>query len=96
MITKPVNAALRTLGGGSPIGVPQLVRCDRALLVALWLDLTGQRVPWYVPRLLLAVGIFLEVGHFRFTPHPDEVFEPRRVEPAPAQEPSTEESGAAK
>lgn len=75
MIPRTVNATLRALGGGQPLTLASLALAERRVLVGLWAELTGRRAPWYWPRLLLAIAIFLAAGEFTFRALPDEAYD---------------------
>lgn len=75
MIPRNVNTTLRTLGAGQPVTVASLALAERRVLVSLWAELTGQRAPWYWPRLLLALAIFSAAGELAFRAYPDEAYD---------------------
>lgn len=75
MIPRDVNDTLRSLGSGYPVTLARLAQADRSALVGLLRGLTGEAAPWWCPRLLLAVAVFVHLLELAFKPYPEEAYD---------------------
>jgi hypothetical protein len=75
VIPRDVNATLRSLGSGQPLTLVRMAQANRGTLVGLWRGLTGESAPWWCPRLLLAVAVFIHAGELVFKPYPEEAYD---------------------